>query len=177
MGAAPEGYIQDLHLSMLEAIRTGLRADSSTEPLAATLQVPGDRAPAETDLEWVAYYPLMVQPVRRPRTLWSASVMIQVTCASRVANVRPDKDAFRPMKIAARIVATLDSKDVPIYEWNDDGSRGAYRGVLSVHEVTDIYLNQRSRTVSSIPGPRLEGVPIDSHATILTIRGVTDARS
>ena len=167
----PVGYEGALVLTVADELRRGL----ADHPTLARFQFPGERAPKEAPEEWVEYHPLSILPMRRPRQSYQAVVLFQVSCFSKLAEFRSDKDAHRPWRIAGVVTDLLQRKDLKVYEIGPEGDERAVLGVLSIHEPEQQYLNQR---MSRSQGPRQFGnmaLPDNTiHLVALTFRAVTN---
>lgn len=175
MGGPSADYLRDMELSLLDALRGALRSEG-LDTVAKQIQIGGFRDPAEDKEEWISFFVLATTPNRRPRNFFQGTVLFQVGCASRLGERRKDKNTHRPQQLASIVRGVFDSVDLPIYAFDATGTRGARRGVLSVHEGADRYMSQRQGSASGMPGSLGVGVPLDSHAVMLTYRGVTDTQ-
>lgn len=126
----------------------------------ALVQAPGvSDAPAASVEEWYASHLLGISRWPAPKGTWAGGVRLRVSCFSRAAKDRADKDSHRPYAMAALVRTGLDQRFLPVQDWS--ASPFDPVAYLSLGEADVTY-------VSEIPGPRgASGL----HACLVDYRG------
>jgi len=129
---------------------------------SALLQVPGYSPAAKpTDSEWYALTFLNMPKDPSRLDWWVGGVLFQITCFSRNAVSRSDRDPDRPFAMSGVVREALEGKGLSIYEYGDGD---AWHTAMRVGPAQEQYLDE-----SRMPS-RGEGVS-NVHAVALTFRG------
>lgn len=135
-----------------------------------TVQEQGVRD-TETDAieEWIAIQPLQVPRLPTRRGTWVGRVLIQVTCFSRFAEDRVDKQSDAPWALAELVRVVLDQKDVCVKAYGDGD---AVQGAVAFGDGDARYLDERALGIGR-SGDQFG--PSNIHAVALTYTGVMGA--
>jgi len=144
------------------AVLSAVKAVRDAMP-GVLVQAPGEHrpAPAATE-EWVAVYPLSIPRGQSRRAWWVGGFLLQVTCFSRHGELRSDRDAYRPFRMAGEVREALEAGSVPVHEY---GALSApWHAALSLGKAQMQYLDE-----TKVPAPA--GGATGIHAVAITFTG------
>jgi len=158
--AVPDEVEAHVVSSVLKALRDGVAGVLPN----IKVQEGGSLEPADIGVEEaLAYFPLSIDPGPTRRGAWKGAFTFQVTCLSKTAEARADKDARRPWRLASIVRKILD-KDVDVRDWALGGGSTTSLGTISIGKPEARYVSDR------LTNERGEGVRSNVHQVVLTFR-------
>lgn len=149
------------------AVLSAVKAVRDAMP-GVLVQAPGEHRPAPSSAEeWVAVYPLSLPRGQSREEWWVGGMLFQVTCFSRHGELRADRDAYRPFRMAGQVREALEAGAIPVHEYGNLSA--PWHAALSLGKAQMQYLDE-----SGVSAPA--GGATGLHAVAITFTGTMATR-
>lgn len=126
----------------------------------------------KTDVEdWVDFFPMGDGRLRSRRDYWMGRILFQMSCNSKIEEIRTDRDTMAAHRLAARIRKLYEHVDLPVRKIGVDES---ILGTLNISEARQRYLPRRNITFAgegnfSVEQGNVHTVVVTFQATLIVV--------